>query len=109
MKALSEKYEAQDVQVLIIDVKEDPATVRRWADRWNFEFPILLDRDGSVAAEYAVPDIRPELPRDETVIAANLLIDREGKIRFYSLLDTTSFDAKLIKLTERLEEILSED
>ena len=37
----------------------------------------------------------------------DLLIDREGKIRFYSLLDTASFDAKLIAITRRLDELLA--
>ncbi len=48
----------------------------------------------------------PELPRDQVPIASNLIIDDEGKIRFYSLLDTTSFDAKLVTLRGRLEELL---
>lgn len=48
----------------------------------------------------------PELPRDQVPIASNLIIDDEGKICFYSLLDTTSFDAKLVILRGRLEELL---
>ena len=40
-------------------------------------------------------------------IGSNLIIDREGRIRFNSLLDTTNFDAKLIALTARLEELLA--
>lgn len=89
-------------------MREEPDLVRRWVDRQGFTFPVLLDHDGSVAAKYALPDILPDLPRDETVIAANLLIDRDGTIQFYSLLDTRSFDAKLVQLTARLDELLAE-
>ena len=38
-------------------------------------------------------------------IAANLIIDREGRIRFYSLLDSANFDAKLIDLKAKLDEM----
>ena len=39
-------------------------------------------------------------------IASNLIIDREGRIRFYSLLDAANFDAKLVDLKAKLDEIL---
>jgi hypothetical protein len=39
-------------------------------------------------------------------IASNLIIDREGRIRFYSLLDSRNFDAKLVALTARLDALL---
>lgn len=42
------------------------------------------------------------------MIAANLLIDRNGTIQFYSLLDTRTFDAKLVHLTARLEQLLAQ-
>lgn len=95
------------MRVIIIDVKEPKETVVRWARKQGFAFPVLLD-DGSIAATYALPGVLPDLPREDTVIAANLLIDRTGTIRFYSLLDTASFDARLIALTNRLEEVLKE-
>ena len=93
------------MKVLIIDVKEPKETAERWAKKSGYQFPVLLD-DGKVAAAYALPNVLPDLPRDETVIASNLIIDREGMIRFYSLLDTKSFDAKLVALTQRLESLL---
>ena len=49
-----------------------------------------------VIASYAPPDLPPDLARAEVVIASNLIIDDRGKIRFFDLLDTTSFDAKLV-------------
>ena len=94
------------MKIIVIDVKEPKETAQRWAKKVGFTFPVLLD-DGTVAAAYALPNVLPDLPRDQTVIAANLLIDREGKIRFYSLLDTASFDAKLIAITRRLDELLA--
>lgn len=76
--------------------------------KWNFTFPILRDPDGAVAGSYALPDVLPDLPRDETVIAANLVIDEQGKICYYSLLDTGSFDAKLVGVTRVVKRLLEE-
>ena len=47
------------------------------------------------------------LPRDQVPIASNILIDGDGVIRFYSLLDTTKFDAKLVALKQRLDQMLA--
>lgn len=96
------------MQVLVIDVMETPEDAAAYAQRWGFSFPVLLDRDGAVAASYAPEGVLPDLPRDQVVIASNLIIDRQGIIRFYTLLDTNSFDAKLVELKARLDEMLGE-
>lgn len=107
LEKLYQDYKDQDVEVLIIDVKEPKELVqRKLQDRFNLSFPVLLDIDGSVAASYAPEGVLPELSRDEVVLASNLLIDREGKIQFYSLLDSKNFDAELIALKNKLHEIL---
>jgi UDP-N-acetylenolpyruvoylglucosamine reductase len=40
-------------------------------------------------------------------LASNLIIDEEGKIRFYSLLNTTDFDAKLVHVKQKLNELIN--
>ena len=95
------------MKVIIIDVKEPQTKVKKWVKKNGFTFPVLID-DGKIAAAYALPDVLPDLPREETLIASNLVIDRAGRIRFYSLLDTTSFDAKLVALSKRLDEVIGE-
>jgi peroxiredoxin len=98
------------VQVLVVNVKESQDLAKSWAiDRHHFSFPVLLDSDGRVAATYAPPDVLPDLPRHEVPIASNLIIDKQGKIQFYTLLDSRNFDAKLIGLTKRLEELMEEE
>ncbi len=108
MEALSKNYEEKNVQVLIIDVKETDEVTAAWAnDRHKFTFPVLLDRDGSVSASFAPKDVLPDLPRDEVPIASNLIIDPEGRIQFYSLLDSQNFDAKLIELKKVLDKLIA--
>ena len=107
LEQIYQEYQDKGVQVLIVDVKEPAELVKeKLQDRFNFTFPLLLDTDGSVAASYAPEGVLPNLSRDEVVLASNLLIDREGKIQFYSLLDSKNFDAELIALKSKLDEIL---
>jgi len=98
----------QGVQVLTIDVQEPTETVRAWLRRQPMSFPVLLDATGDVAAAYAPEGVLEDLPRDQVVIAANLIIGPNGHIEFFSLLDTKHFDAKLTALRTRLEELLTQ-
>lgn len=109
LEALYNDYKNQNVIVLIIDVRETIETAQPWAmGRHNFSFPVLLDSDGQVSAQYAPKDVLPDLPRDEVPIASNLIIDKEGKIQFYSLLDSKNFDAQLTELTANLTQLMGE-
>ncbi len=91
----------------MIDVLENEADTRKYAERSKFTFPVLRDADGKVAASYAPKGILPDLPRDQVPIASNLIINAQGKIAFYSLLDSVNFDAKLVALKARLDELLA--
>ena len=95
------------MQVVVIDVEETNEKTDEYAKRSKFTFPVLRDSDGKISTSYAPSGAQPDLPRDQVPIASNLIIDRDGKIGYYSLLDTTSFDAKLVGLTARLEGLLS--
>jgi peroxiredoxin len=106
LEQLFKNYRERGVQVFIIDVKEDQSLVKKSFSRFNFSFPVLLDVDGKVSASYAPEDVQPALDRHEVPIASNLIIDKEGKISFYSLLNTAGFDAKLTKLQQRLDELI---
>ena len=87
---------------------EPPLVVAGWARKAGFAFPVLLDADGSVAESYAPAGVLPDLPRNQVVIASNLLIDRAGRIQFFSLLDSANFDARLVALRAKLDELLGD-
>jgi peroxiredoxin len=107
LEHLYKDYKDRGVQVFIIDVMEDKEAVERSFKRFNFSFPVLLDTDGKVSASYAPEKVQPDLARHEVPIASNLIIDKDGNIRFYSLLNTSAFDAKLSSLREKLGELLT--
>ncbi len=81
-------YKDKNVQVLVIDVKEPKELIaQKLRDRYNLSFPILADEDGAVATRFAPLDALPELSRDEVMLASNLIIDPQGKILSFVVLD----------------------
>lgn len=107
LEQLYQAYRDKDVQVFIIDVKEEKDLVRKSFKKFDFSFPVLLDPDGSVSARYAPEGVLPDLAREEVPLASNLIIDKEGKIRFYTLLNTANFDARLLKVKEKLDALIA--
>lgn len=95
--------------MLVVDVGEGRKKTKKWANASGFTFPVLLDEDGKAAASWAPDGVQPDLPRDQVPIASNVIVDRDGRIAFFSLLDSARFDAKLVSLTSRLEELLREE
>lgn len=92
----------------MINVKESKTKAAQWGRALGFTLPVLLDTNGKVATGYAPAGVLPVLPRDQVPIGSNLLIDPDGKIRFFALLDSTNFDAELITLIARLDELLAQ-
>ncbi len=109
LEALHQKYQDQGVQAIVVNVKESKTKANRWGKALKFTIPVLLDLDGEVATRYAPAGVAPVLPRDQVPIGSNLIVDREGKIRFFSLLDTANFDFQLIELEACLEAMLEEE
>ena len=107
LEALYQDYKKKNVEVLLIDVKEPKELVQeKLKEKYNLSFPVLLDLDGAVASSYAPKDVLPELDRAEVMLASNIIIDKEGNIKFMSLLDSKNFDAELLQLKKRLNELL---
>lgn len=107
LEELYQNYKDKNVAVLLMDVKEPKELIEeKLRKKYNLTFPILMDLDGSVAANFAPKDVLPDLARDEVMLASNILIDTEGNIQFMSLLDSKNFDAELKELKKRLDELL---
>ena len=94
--------------MLVVDVQETRVAAMKYAKRSKFTFPVLLDRKGSTSLSFAPDSFQTDLPKEQVAIGSTLLLDRDGVIRFNSLLDSMHFDAKLTALTAKLEEMLAE-
>jgi peroxiredoxin len=109
LQRLASDYAGKGVRVLLVDVKEGDAPFKEYSTRLPLSFPLLRDTSGEAAAKYAPPRALAAIAdRAQVPIAANLLLDKEGKIRFFTLVDTARFDAKLVALRRDLDALLAE-
>ena len=69
---------------------------------------MLLDVNSTTTESYCPPDSKGDLPRSLVPIASNMIVDPEGVVRFNLLLDSRNFDAKLLKLRKKLDQLLAE-
>ena len=92
----------------MINTMESKTKANRWRNSLRFTLPVLLDPDGEASTRYAPEGIAPFLPREQVPIGPNMVIDKEGIIRFYSLLDSVNIDAESIALNACSEGLTAE-
>jgi peroxiredoxin len=63
------EFADRDVKLIAVNLEEQPAQVRTVLERHKLSIPVALDRDGVVAAKYAV-----------TAIPQTVVVDRDGKV-----------------------------
>ena len=89
-KDIIERFKGEPFVFLPVSRGETKATVAAFRDKMGYTFPMGLDTDGRVYAEYA-----------QTYIPRNFLIDKQGNIAKASVgYDEAEF-AELIKLIEK--------
>jgi thiol-disulfide isomerase/thioredoxin len=69
MERLHRKFKDEGFEILAVDLQESKDQVRRFADELDLTFTILLDKTGTVGAQYGARSI-----------PTTYLIDREGNI-----------------------------
>jgi peroxiredoxin len=86
LKGLAGKLEAQGVEILAVNSGEDEQTVRTFAARSPFPYPVLLDTDDAYSAKL-----------DVAVLPTVVLIDRQGRIAAFheGVLDEETLDAEI--------------
>lgn len=94
--------------MIVVNVGEPRELALKWTSKFPFNFPVVLDTNSAVAESYCQPGYHGDLPRNQVAIASNLIVDPEGLIRFNLQLDSKHFDAKLLKLKKKLDQLLAE-
>jgi peroxiredoxin len=106
---IARTYASRGVKVVAVDVKENDAEYREYVGRLPMPMPVLRDGDGAVSTLFTPAKAQPEIvDRTKIVVTSNLVIDKSGKIRFFTLLDTQHFDAKLVHMRRALDRVLEE-
>jgi len=68
--ALYKRYKPQGLQLLAVDLREDPGEVKAFAARQGMTFPVLIDSNGRVADKYGI-----------YYIPTTYILDGDGRIR----------------------------
>lgn len=98
------------VAVVLVDIREEDREFQEYLHRGPVHFDFLRDRTGATAARYAPPRAMTYIrDRRQVPIAANLVIDRDGRIAFFTLVDTGNFDAHLVNARHLIDEVLARD
>ncbi len=107
---LARAYAPRGVKVVAVNVKEGDAEYREYVSRMPAQaFPVLRDPNGAVSTSFTPANAQPGvIDRTQVVVTSNLVIDKKGKIRFFTLLDTQHFDAKLVHLRRSLDHVIEE-
>ena len=109
LKKLAEEYTSKGVRVIAIGIKEPEADYRSYLARMPMGIPVLRDEGGAVALRFTPPGAQPDFAdRTMALVTSNLVIDRKGKIRFFTVVDTVHFDAKLVHARRALDHVLAE-
>jgi thiol-disulfide isomerase/thioredoxin len=69
MQTLYEELGRDDFEIVAVNLQEDPETVQSFIDEHGFNFPVLLDRSGQTARQYAVRGI-----------PTSYIVDQQGRI-----------------------------
>ena len=101
---LAEQYAPAGVRVLAVDVGENEQAFNAYVTRMKLPFPVLHDPDAAVSLRFTPTNANPGVKdRTQVIVTSNLVIDREGRIRFFTLLDTVHFDATLVHVRHAVD------
>lgn len=104
---LASDYGSRGVRVVAVDVREDEASYKDYVTRRATPFSVVRDGDGVVSTAFTPALASPGVKdRSKVVVTSNLVIDRDGKIRFFTLLDTTHFDARLVHVRHAVDALV---
>jgi thiol-disulfide isomerase/thioredoxin len=89
MQELYDEYHGRGLEIVAVNMEEDPATVRRWITSGGYDFTFVLDSEGQQVKRYNV-----------TAAPTSYFVDRDGVIRDLKLgqISRGEMVAKLDKL-----------
>jgi peroxiredoxin len=97
------------VKVVAIDIKEGDEGYAKYVGRVKLPFPVLHDPTGAVTTTFTPPLAQPAIKDRATVlVTSNMVLDPEGKIRFFTMVDTVHFDARLVHARGAIEGLLAQ-
>jgi peroxiredoxin len=109
LKAMAEDYAGRNVKFVAVDVNEAEKGYREYLARVPMPFPVVSDADAKTTLSFTPPGAQPAFTdRTRAIVTSSLVLDSTGTIRFFGLLDTAHFDAKLLHARKAVDSLLAE-
>ena len=109
LAALASEYAGRNVRLVAVGISEPEPDYRAYLARVPMHFPVLRDEGGAVALRFTPPGAQPQFKdRTKALVTSNLVLDPQGRIRFFTVLDTVHFDAKLGAVRLAVDQLLTE-
>jgi peroxiredoxin len=108
LKTLADDYAGKNVKFVAVDIKENDAGYQKYLGRVKMPFPVVRDATGEVTATFTPDHAQPAIKDRSTVlVTSNLVIDPQGKIVFFTMVDTVHFDAHLVHARRAIDGALA--
>lgn len=85
MNRLADSFNKDEFEIVSVNFKESPATIKAFLDRVQVDFPVLIDAEGQVSAGYEI-----------FAFPSSFIIDAEGQVR-YSVNAAIEWDSSEVK------------
>lgn len=107
LASLAEQYRGRNVKILAIDIKESDEAYAKYLARVSMPIPVLHDCTGEVVASFTPDRAQPEVKdRAAVLVTSNVVLDADGRIRFFTMVDTANFDAELVHVRRAVDGLL---
>lgn len=107
-RAASE-YATRGVRFLTVSLDQNEDGYRRYVERVPMPMPVLHDPLGAHLTAFIPPRALPKITRKrwKVLVTANMVIDPDGRIAFFTLPDLLHFDAELVHLRKAVDRLLA--
>jgi peroxiredoxin len=106
---LGSEYAPRGVRTVGVVVADTEDGYNKYLARTNMPFPMLRDAGDAVALAYAPDKAMPSFKdRRKVVVTANLVIDAQGMIEYFALVDTLHFDTELSLVRSEVDRLLKQ-
>jgi peroxiredoxin len=97
----------QAVRVVIVDIDQKQEGYLKYVGKQDMGAPVYWNASADGVRAYVPPNAAPTITRDRwrVLVTSNLVIDRDGVIRFFTLTDTLKFDAELKHVRAAISEL----
>ncbi|MFI5306076.1 MAG: peroxiredoxin family protein [Polyangiales bacterium] len=109
LKTLAEGILPRGVKTIAVVIADTEEGFAKYNERLPMGFPVLRDVGDVVGLGYSPEHAHPSFKdRRKVEVSANVVIDPQGVIRYFTLGDTKNFDAEMVQVRAAVDGLLAQ-